>query len=351
MINCGSSGSDQLQTLFQSSTGGNKKCNTYDSRGSHPGVPQKQNSSWITTRCHANHTPRETRSCISPHSPQLGRHRTKAPRHSFNASPTQNSTSSSSSIGNPAYRCVNKHGGDWREGKGTFSFPSPTGNSNKEVLGSVYMTHPTPLTSGQKTCESEAELNIKLYIQMLIKVGGCVSSNQSSHVRWHTSANWYSSVKLSTRLLYSSEHNFYSTVRTNKKQSTLWLSSARLSAKLVPTFADRGYHVVSATDPHGRILCFLDRSRYYFFLVAPQLYSWGWVDPVPDPLLLGKSGSEGNRTRDLWICSQVLWPRDHRGGLSNFPTLLQTPLGFRGVTCLKQTSNNRSPCPTNRCLY
>jgi hypothetical protein len=31
------------------------------------------------------------------------------------------------------------------------------------------------------------------------------------------------------------------------------------------------------------------------------------VDPVPDPLLLRKSGSARNRTRDLWICSQELW--------------------------------------------
>jgi CBS-domain-containing membrane protein len=29
-----------------------------------------------------------------------------------------------------------------------------------------------------------------------------------------------------------------------------------LSAKLVPTFADRGCHVVSVTDPYGRILGF-----------------------------------------------------------------------------------------------
>jgi hypothetical protein len=48
----------------------------------------------------------------------------------------------------------------------------------------------------------------------------------------------------------------------------------RLSAKLVPT-SDRGCRVVSATDTHGRILGFLDRSRYYFFQVAPQLYSRG----------------------------------------------------------------------------
>jgi hypothetical protein len=58
-----------------------------------------------------------------------------------------------------------------------------------------------------------------------------------------------------------------------------------------------GCHVVSVTHPYGRILGFLDRSRYFFFQVALQLYSRGWVDSVPDPLLLRKSGSTGNRTR------------------------------------------------------
>jgi hypothetical protein len=60
-------------------------------------------------------------------------------------------------------------------------------------------------------------------------------------------------------------------------------------------FADRCY-MVSTMDPYGRILGFLDRSRYSFFQVAPQLYSQGWVDPVPDPQLR-KSGSAGNRTQ------------------------------------------------------
>jgi hypothetical protein len=50
---------------------------------------------------------------------------------------------------------------------------------------------------------------------------------------------------------------------SNKK--TPWSESAsklyrpgdrRLSEKLVPTFADRGNHVVSVTDPYGRILVF-----------------------------------------------------------------------------------------------
>jgi hypothetical protein len=34
-----------------------------------------------------------------------------------------------------------------------------------------------------------------------------------------------------------------------------------LSAKLVPTFTYRGCHVVSVTDPYGRILVFLDRNN------------------------------------------------------------------------------------------
>jgi hypothetical protein len=88
----------------------------------------------------------------------------------------------------------------------------------------------------------------------------------------------------------------------------------RLSAKLVPTFAYRGRCVVRMTDLCGRNLDLLDRSCYFFFQVAPQLYSRGWVDPVPDPLLLRKSDSAGNRTQDLWICIQKFWPLDYRGG-------------------------------------
>jgi hypothetical protein len=34
-----------------------------------------------------------------------------------------------------------------------------------------------------------------------------------------------------------------------------------------------------------RNLGFLDRCRYFFYQVAPQLYSRGWVDPVLGPLL------------------------------------------------------------------
>jgi hypothetical protein len=38
-------------------------------------------------------------------------------------------------------------------------------------------------------------------------------------------------------------------------------SDRRLLMKLMPTFADRGCHVVSVMDSYGRILGFLDRMR------------------------------------------------------------------------------------------
>jgi hypothetical protein len=85
--------------------------------------------------------------------------------------------------------------------------------------------------------------------------------------------------------------------------------------KLVPTFADRlvsrGQHNGS---PRPLISAIYTGAATYFIHVAPQLTSRGWVDPAPDPLLLRKSGSARNWTRDLCICSQKLWPLDHRGG-------------------------------------
>jgi hypothetical protein len=59
-----------------------------------------------------------------------------------------------------------------------------------------------------------------------------------------------------------------------RKEKTLWPESVselylprdcRISAKLVPTFAYRGFHMVSVPDPYGRILGFLDRSCYFSF--------------------------------------------------------------------------------------
>jgi hypothetical protein len=43
------------------------------------------------------------------------------------------------------------------------------------------------------------------------------------------------------------------------------------------------------------------------------------VDPVPDTLLLRKSGCAGNRIRDLWICNQEFWPPELWWRYSNLP--------------------------------
>jgi hypothetical protein len=117
------------------------------------------------------------------------------------------------------------------------------------------------------------------------------------------------------------------------RQRTIPTERPPMSAKLVPTLADRGCRVVCATNPHGLNFGFLDRSCYFSIQVAPQLYSWGWVDPVPDQLLLRKSSSAGNRTRDLWICSQKLWPLDHSNLTINYSTIT---MSFRVIIPLNE---------------
>jgi hypothetical protein len=73
-------------------------------------------------------------------------------------------------------------------------------------------------------------------------------------------------------------------IANKKKTQTPWRESAselywpnecHLLLKLVPTFADRACCEASVTDPYGCILNLLDWSRYFFFQVAPQLYSRG----------------------------------------------------------------------------
>jgi hypothetical protein len=92
-------------------------------------------------------------------------------------------------------------------------------------------------------------------------------------------------------LLQISSHIITSTLWPESTSELYRPSVRHLWVKLMPTFADRCY-MVSVTDPYNHNLAFLDWSHYFFFQVASQLYSWGRVDPVPDPLLLRKSGIE-----------------------------------------------------------
>jgi hypothetical protein len=104
------------------------------------------------------------------------------------------------------------------------------------------------------------------------------------------------------------KRNFVALVR----ERTIPTERPKLVGEVSAKFADRERRVTSTTDPYRSILDFLDRSFNFFFQVAPQLHSRGWMDPVPDWLLLGKSGRAGNRTRDHWICSQALWRLNYR---------------------------------------
>jgi hypothetical protein len=104
---------------------------------------------------------------------------------------------------------------------------------------------------------------------------------------------------------------------------------------LVPTFVDRevsrGQRGVSPTIVN---LSFLNRSRYFSFKQLLIYSHKGWVDPVPDPLLVRKSGSAGNQSRVLWVRSQELWPLDHRGGLYwNIGFNILTALVMKSPSC------------------
>jgi hypothetical protein len=83
-----------------------------------------------------------------------------------------------------------------------------------------------------------------------------------------------------TKLLLLLQQILLLLIIINKTKQTPWPDSAnelyrpsdhRSSEKLVPTFEDSWCQVFSVTDPYDRFLDFLDRSRYFFFQVAPQL--------------------------------------------------------------------------------
>jgi hypothetical protein len=84
-----------------------------------------------------------------------------------------------------------------------------------------------------------------------------------------------------------------------------------MSAKLVPTFADKCC-VVSTTDPHGCILGFLDQSRYYFLRVVPHLYLRDWVDPPQTHYSSENLVAPGIETGPLDLLPETLTTRPQR---------------------------------------
>jgi hypothetical protein len=105
------------------------------------------------------------------------------------------------------------------------------------------------------------------------------------------------------RLQISITHCSMGKVTTQKKNSMIWVSERTiptepplLVGEVIANFC--GYKVPrgqrdGSLRPYSR---FSRQEALLFYKVAPQLYSRGWVDTVPDPLLFF-SGSAGNRTR------------------------------------------------------
>jgi hypothetical protein len=71
---------------------------------------------------------------------------------------------------------------------------------------------------------------------------------------------------------------------------------------------------LTLTDPWLQEITNVSPIQILYTSLEHELQSSrGWVDPV-----LRKCGRAETRTRDLWICSQKLWPLDQRGGLLNW---------------------------------
>jgi hypothetical protein len=70
---------------------------------------------------------------------------------------------------------------------------------------------------------------------------------------------------------FISSHSFR-TVGLQSARELYRLSDRRLSAKSVSTFANRGVSRGQPAIPYGSNLDFVDRSRYFYLQVAPQLF-------------------------------------------------------------------------------
>jgi hypothetical protein len=157
-------------------------------------------------------------------------------------------------------------------------------------------------------------------IQLLEVVGTAPSSNSKVYtscsiiVQTSVRSFWF----VETRLVYKLGRRLHRKSSVRKILGILRGLSPRencnrhFSAKFCQILRTEGV-AWSAQRISKAFLSVFYRNRYYFFPVA-QLYSRGWLVPVPDPLLLRKPDSAGNRTWDLLICSQELWPLNQRGG-------------------------------------
>jgi hypothetical protein len=87
----------------------------------------------------------------------------------------------------------------------------------------------------------------------------------------HFHRNIFETLQIGKIIVVSHKLNSLALVR----ERTIKTERPPLVAEIIASFCGYRCRVVSTQDPCGRILAFLDRSRYCFFQVAPQLYSRG----------------------------------------------------------------------------
>jgi hypothetical protein len=107
-------------------------------------------------------------------------------------------------------------------------------------------------------------------------------------------------VYISCALCYFDVHSWFLKKKTpwSESKSELYRpSDRRLSAKWLPTFADRGCHVISVTDPYGRILGFIDKTGAATLLSSSSSVVLTRLSGPRSRPTTFFSGSAGNRTR------------------------------------------------------
>jgi hypothetical protein len=87
-------------------------------------------------------------------------------------------------------------------------------------------------------------------------------------------------------------------------------SNCLLSAKLMPTFEDRRYRVVSVTDPLRPYYRFSRPEQLLFISSSSSIVLTRLSGPRSRPTNSHEIWEQLESNRDLWICSQELWPLD-----------------------------------------
>jgi hypothetical protein len=114
-------------------------------------------------------------------------------------------------------------------------------------------------------------------------------------------------------------HDFYSARELyNSMTATAWWI-------LVPTFANRGVSYGQRSGlPMVIDLRFLYQTCHFFFQGAPHLSSQGWVDPIPGPPLLRKSGKRRESYPEPLSLQRGTLTIDYRG----CPRTVKRPLKY-----------------------